>query len=74
METRQASMELAYETLIRDLATHINSENMEMCLITLLAMQEIRLFINYSKETWSDEELREMLRNSLFLIRETEDV
>ena len=56
-------MEDIYKSLIDDLKQYIEMEDVTMCRIILLTMQELRLYINYSKEAWCEEDLRELIRD-----------
>lgn len=56
-------MNEVYESLTKDLSDCFRAEDTEMALVILLAMQEIRLYLNYSKEAWIEEDIRKMLRD-----------
>lgn len=54
-------MEDKYTELANAFMDYIDKANFQMAFLTLLAMQELRLYINYAKDVWTTEELQTIL-------------
>lgn len=51
-----------YTVLTMELANAISIDDLEGAKVLIMAMQELRLYINGSSESWSDEDLREAFK------------